>query len=59
LRILGLPLRIFNTKIHFNVIPMVRSGINYKKEGGGLFPILSHASVMSSKQLYDPKLVPF
>jgi hypothetical protein len=38
---------------------MVSSGINYKEEGGGLLPILSHVSVMMSKQVYDPKFVPF
>jgi hypothetical protein len=59
LRILRLLLRIIKKKNHFNVILMVRFRINYKEEGGGLLQILSHVNVMSSKQVYNPKLVPF
>jgi hypothetical protein len=38
---------------------MVRFGINYKEEDGGLFQILSHVTIMSSKQVHNPKLIPF
>jgi hypothetical protein len=46
-------------KNHFNVIFMVKSKVYHKEEGGGLLPNLGHLKIMSSREVYDSKLVPF
>jgi hypothetical protein len=46
-------------KYHFNAIFMARSKVYHKEKGGGLLPSLGHVKRMSSREVYDPKLLPF
>jgi hypothetical protein len=55
-RILGLSLGSLRKFSQFNVLFVVNHKMYYKEDGDGLFPSLGHVSVISPKQVYDPKL---
>jgi uncharacterized membrane protein len=56
LRIFGLSLGSLRKFNHFDVLFVVSHKMYYKEEDDGLFPSLDHVSVISPRQVHDPKL---